>query len=141
MYYAFCALTYNAICSLGSQASDTSFIVLRCFEAPQNVCSLSVQALAWMFKGLVSHETFILKTLASDKMLPLVCGRPNQWTFYQSIKVSIVATTVRFKCLMCTKGGLALCSAELVLNYKYKGDKSCFYDLYSGCHKSFIDLH
>lgn len=52
-----------------------------------------------------------------------------------------MATTVRFKCLMCTKGGLALCSAELVLNYKYKGDKSCFYDLYSGCHKSFIDLH
>lgn len=53
--------------------SGVKTFFLHCFKvlwSTSIVCFLNVQAPVWVYGGLVSRETFLLETLASDKIFP-----------------------------------------------------------------------
>lgn len=69
MHSLLCALTNNAICSLGLKRQALTLFFLGVLKRLETF-ALSVCRLFWMYEGLVSHDKFWLETLATSKMLP-----------------------------------------------------------------------
>lgn len=61
-----CALTHDAICSLGVR-----HLLFQCVSKRfETVAPLVAKAPLWVYQCLVSHEIFWFKTLTSDKFSP-----------------------------------------------------------------------